>query len=114
MGALDGVRVLDLTWGIAGPAGGLMLAGPGADVVKVEPPDGSRSRAWPASRVWDRSRRSVELDLKGEEGRENFLRLVGTADVLVESMRPRAMTALGLDHGALADSCPQLVYVSVP
>ena len=114
MGALDGVRVLDLTWGIAGPAGVLMLAEHGADVVKIEPPGGSAYRAWPAYRVWDRSRRSVELDLKHAAGRDDFLRLVETADVLVESFRPGAMAALGLDHAALADRFPQLVYVSVP
>lgn len=114
MDALAGTRILDLTRGISGPAGILLLAEHGADVVKVEPPGGDPHRAYPAYRVWNRSRRSVALDLKSAEGKEQFLGLLGTADVLAESFRPGAMAALGLDYESLADRFPQLIYLSVP
>jgi crotonobetainyl-CoA:carnitine CoA-transferase CaiB-like acyl-CoA transferase len=112
--ALEGLTVLDLTTGIAGPMGVLQLAEHGADVIKVEPPGGSRNRSSPEHRVWDRSRRSVVLDLKDPAGREAFGDLAERADVLVESFRPGAMEVMGLDYESLAPSCPQLVYCSVP
>lgn len=90
-GALDGVRILDLTEGIAGPVGVLYLAELGADVVKVEPPGGDPSRNQPGSAVWHRSRRSVVLDPSDPQDRDRFLDLVATADVLVESFAPGVM-----------------------
>ena len=63
--ALDGIRILDLSWGIAGPLGVLLLAEHGADVIKVEPPGGDPFRAYAGYRCWNRSRRSVVLDLAG-------------------------------------------------
>ncbi|HEY3941024.1 MAG TPA: CoA transferase [Acidimicrobiales bacterium] len=114
IGALDGVKVLDLSWGIAGPLGVMLLAEHGADVVKVEPPGGGPWRQDPQLRVWDRGRRSVELDLRSPAGKEQFLQLVSTADALVEAFRPGAMGDLGLDYESLRDRCPRLVYVSVP
>ena len=68
-GALDGVRVLDLSWGIAGPLGVLLLAEQGADVIKVEPPGGDPFRDYSGYAVWNRSRRSVTIDLKQPRGR---------------------------------------------
>jgi len=68
MGALDGVNILDLSWGIAGPLGVMLLAEQGADVVKVEPPGGDPFRAYSGYAVWNRSRRSVTIDLKSPEG----------------------------------------------
>ena len=82
-GPLTGVRVLDLSWGIAGPIGVLLLAELGADVIKVEPPGGDPFRAQPGYHVWNRSRRSVVIDLKAEAGRRAFLRLCEGADVVV-------------------------------
>ncbi|HLG66258.1 MAG TPA: CoA transferase [Acidimicrobiales bacterium] len=114
MDALDGVRILDLTWGIAGPAGILLLAEHGADVTKVEPPGGDPYRAYPGYRVWNRSRRSVTLDLKSVEGKERFLELVSSADVLAEAFSPGVMARLGLDYPSLEQRFPELVYVSVP
>jgi crotonobetainyl-CoA:carnitine CoA-transferase CaiB-like acyl-CoA transferase len=113
-GALDGVRVLDLSWGIAGPVGVLLLAEQGADVVKIEPPGGDPFRAQPASAVWHRSRRSAVLDLRHEAGRDALQRLAERADVLVESFAPGTMARLGLDYDALAPRCPRLVYCAVP
>src|SRR3954471_22902123 len=66
-GPLEGIRVLDLSWGIAGPLGVLLLAEHGADVIKVEPPGGDPFRAYDGARVWNRSRRSVTVDLKKDE-----------------------------------------------
>jgi crotonobetainyl-CoA:carnitine CoA-transferase CaiB-like acyl-CoA transferase len=113
-GALNGVRILDLTWGIAGPMGVLLLAEQGADVVKVEPPGGDPFRSMPGYRVWNRSRRSVTIDLKSPEGRELFLRLLDDVDVLAESFRPGVMQRLGLGYDDLADRFPRLVYCSIP
>ena len=113
-GALDGVRVLDLSWGIAGPLGVLLLAEQGADVVKVEPPGGDPFRAYDGARVWNRSRRSLTVDLKADAGREVMARLLPTADVLVESFRPGVMDRLGLGFDALHAAHPRLVYVSCP
>src|SRR5437762_13619695 len=92
---LDGVRILDLTWGVAGPLGVLLLAEHGADVVKIEPPGGDPFRGYEGYRCWNRSRRSVELDLKSPEGADAFRRLLTTADVVVESFRPGVMDRLG-------------------
>jgi crotonobetainyl-CoA:carnitine CoA-transferase CaiB-like acyl-CoA transferase len=114
MDALEGIRILDLTWGISGPAGILLLAEHGADVIKVEPPGGNPYRAYPGYRVWNRSRRSVALDLKSATGKEQFLKLVATADVLAESFRPGAMAELGLDYGSLSELFPKLIYLSIP
>jgi crotonobetainyl-CoA:carnitine CoA-transferase CaiB-like acyl-CoA transferase len=114
MDALEGIRILDLTWGVSGPAGILLLAEHGADVIKVEPPGGDPYRAYPGYRVWNRSRRSVALDLKTEKGREQFLELAATADVVAESFRPGAMAALGLDYESLSELFPKLIYLSIP
>lgn len=112
-GALEGLRVLDLSWGIAGPLGVLLLAEQGADVIKVEPPGGDPYRAMPGAHVWNRSRRSVEIDLRTEGGRSRFLELLATADVLVESFSPGTMDAWGLGHDDLAPVFPRLVYCSI-
>jgi crotonobetainyl-CoA:carnitine CoA-transferase CaiB-like acyl-CoA transferase len=113
-GPLEGVRVLDLSWGIAGPIGVLLLAELGADVVKVEPPGGDPFRRQPGYHVWNRSRRSLVLDLKSDEGRAAFLRLCESADVLVETFSPGTMARLGLSYDTLAERVPRLVYCSVP
>ena len=114
MNALEGIRILDLTWGQAGPAGILLLAEHGADVIKVEPLGGDPYREYPGYRVWNRSRRSVTIDLKSDEGKDRFLELAASADVLAESFRPGVMARLGLDYETLAPRFPHLIYVSVP
>ena len=112
--ALDGIRILDLTGGIAGPLGVLQLAEHGADVIKIEPPGGHPDRAKSSSRVYNRSRRSITLDLKQPEGRDLFLELCATADVLVEAFAPGTMADLGLSYDDLAADHPRLVYCSIP
>jgi crotonobetainyl-CoA:carnitine CoA-transferase CaiB-like acyl-CoA transferase len=113
-GPLDGVRLLDLSWGIAGPVGVLLLAELGADVIKIEPPGGDPFRRQPGYHVWNRSRRSVVLDLKSDEGRAVFLRLCERADVVVETFSPGTMHRLGLSYEALRERFPRLVFCSVP
>ena len=104
-GPLRGVRVLDLSWGVAGPVGVLLLAELGADVIKIEPPGGDPFRHQPAYHVWNRSRRSLVLDLKTDEGRDVFLRLCGDADVLVETFSPGTMDKLGLSYADVSSRC---------
>jgi crotonobetainyl-CoA:carnitine CoA-transferase CaiB-like acyl-CoA transferase len=113
-GALDGVRILDLSWGIAGPLGVLMLAEHGADVIKVEPPGGDPFRGYSGAHVWNRSRRSVTVDLKTDAGRAAFIALADTADVVVESFRPGVMERLGVGYETLRASNPRLIVCSIP
>lgn len=113
-GALEGTRILDLSWGCAGPLGVLLLAEQGADTIKVEPPGGDPFRAYDGYKVWTRSRRSVRVDLKSAAGKDAFLELVKSADVVVESFRPGVMDRLGVGYAACATANPRLVYCSVP
>ncbi len=113
-GALDGLKVLDLSWGIAGALGVLLLAEQGADVVKVEPPGGDPFREYNGYAVWNRSRRSVTVDLKKPEGLAAFHRLADDADVLVETFRPGVTDRLGIGYDALHARNERLVYCSCP
>ncbi|HEY3724314.1 MAG TPA: CoA transferase [Acidimicrobiia bacterium] len=113
-GALDGVRILDLSWGIAGPLGVMLLAEQGADVIKVEPPGGDPFRAYSGYAVWNRSRRSVTVDLKNPQGHEAMLRLIDDADVLVETFRPGVTERLGIGYDAVHARNERLVYCSCP
>ena len=113
-GPLSGVRILDLGWGVAAPVGVLLLAELGADVLKVEPPGGDPFRAHPGYHVWNRSRRSIVLDLAQPEGRDVVRDLARRADVLVETFSPGTMRRLGLDYEDLAGDCPRLVFCSCP
>jgi len=122
----DGVRVLELTTTIAGPYSAMILADLGADVIKIERPDGGDdARSMPPHRgsgpeaesavfhAVNRNKRSVVLDLKGRAGREAFLRLAETADVVVQSYRPGAAERLGLGWADLHARNPRAVYCSV-
>ena len=109
-GALDGIRILDLTWGTAA-LGVLLLAEQGADVIKVEPPGGDPFRDYEGYKVWTRSRRSVTCNLKDPSGagRDAFLALVQTADVVVDSFTPGVMERLGIGHETLRAANPGLI-----
>jgi crotonobetainyl-CoA:carnitine CoA-transferase CaiB-like acyl-CoA transferase len=119
--ALQGVKVLDFSQGIAGPHGACLLAEMGADVVKIEPPGGDWLRGLGVKRggssvlfgTFNRGKRGLALDLKKTQGREAALRLIADADVLIESNRPGVMSRLGLDHESVRAAHPRLVYVSV-
>jgi crotonobetainyl-CoA:carnitine CoA-transferase CaiB-like acyl-CoA transferase len=110
---LDGVRVLDLSWGIAGPVTGMLLADHGADVVKIEPPGGDPFRGSPGYDVWLRGRRSAVLDLKQADGRDGFLSLVDGADVVLEAFSPGTMGGLGLDAATLLARNPRVIVCSI-
>jgi len=92
----------------------LLLAEHGADVVKVEPPGGDPFRAYDGARVWNRSRRSLTVDLKNDEGRDVMRRLLASADVIVESFRPGVMERLGFGYETVHTEFPRLIYLSVP
>lgn len=117
---LNGVKVLDLSRLIAGNMLTMLLGDFGADVIKIEQPGvGDSLRAWRVDgrdlywQVYGRNKRSVSLDLKSDLGRELFLRMVGEADLLVESFRPGALERMGLGWPALREANPRLVYLSV-
>jgi crotonobetainyl-CoA:carnitine CoA-transferase CaiB-like acyl-CoA transferase len=119
---LEGVRVLDVTSSLAGPTCGQLLAALGADVLKVEPPGGDHARAWGPPFVngegamflaANAGKRSVALDLSTDAGRDQLLRLAADARVFVQSLRPGAAEARGLDAAALRARNPELVYCSI-
>ncbi len=118
---LAGVRILDCTRNIAGPVATMFAAEMGADVIKVEPPGGDEMRQWPPfvdgeSAYFvscNRGKRSIVLDLKTDDGRQLFGRLLHTADVLVENYRPGTLEKLGLGWSDIHPAFPKLVWVSV-
>jgi crotonobetainyl-CoA:carnitine CoA-transferase CaiB-like acyl-CoA transferase len=110
-GILDGVRVLDLSTGIAGPMTAMLLSDHGADVVRVEAPDRGPDR--PGEVVWHRGTRHVVLDLGSSAGRATVLDLAARADVVLESFRPAVAAALGLQHEDLRAVNPRLVHTSI-
>jgi CoA:oxalate CoA-transferase len=121
-GPLEGIRVLDLTWSIAGPYAGLLLADLGAEVIKVEIPGAGDVTRFvqpfqgevPAYFLnTNRGKEAITLNLKAEEGRKVFLRLIEKADVLIESFRPGTMAKLGLDYATLAGQNPRLIYGAI-
>ena len=120
-GALSGVRVVDVTSVVLGPYATQMLGDMGADVIKVEPPEGDLMRAAEPARSpgmgalflnLNRNKRSLALDLKQPLAREALLRVVGSADVFVHSMRARAIAKLGLGYDQLREVKPDLIYCS--
>jgi crotonobetainyl-CoA:carnitine CoA-transferase CaiB-like acyl-CoA transferase len=112
-GALEGLRIVDLTTGLAGPIATMMLSDHGADVVKVEPPGGDPQRGYVGSVVTNRGKRSAVLDLDVAADRDRLLALVDSADVLVESFAPGHLAERGLDYGTVAPERPSLVYCSL-
>ena len=120
-GALSGVRVLDMTQVMAGPFAAMQLCDLGADVIKVEPPEGDSSRRMAGARgsesatfnAVNRGKRGMTLDLKQPLAREAFVRLVRTCDILIENYRPGVMQRLGLDYAALSAEHPGLIYASI-
>lgn len=112
-GVLDGIKVLDLSWGIAGPMTGMLMADHGADVTRIERPEGDPFDGILGYKVWHRGKKNAVLDLKSEDDLSLFKRLVADADVLIESMTPGKTAALGIDYESLAKINPKLVYCSI-
>ena len=113
-GALRGLKVLDFGHYIAGPLLGMLLSDQGAEVTKIERPQGDPARKELAFATWNRGKRSVVLDLKTEYGRETARKLALDADLLIENFRPGVAESLGIGYEELAASNPRLVYCSLP
>lgn len=122
MQALTGIRVLDMSRLLPGPYCTMLLADFGAEVIKIEEPGkGDYSRSFPPFLkdfgYWhlqlNRNKQSVVLDLKSEEGKNIFLELIKTADVVVESYRPGVLKKLGVDYEAAAKVNPKIIYCSL-
>ena len=120
-GPLEGVRVLDLTSMISGPVATMMLADQGAEVIKVEPPEGELVRhmgrnAGGLTSVFlsaNRSKRSIGLDLKNPAGVDVLKQLIPTADVFVQNFRPGAIDRMGLGESVVRDLNASVIYVSI-
>ncbi|HEY8172568.1 MAG TPA: CoA transferase [Dehalococcoidia bacterium] len=125
-GPLTDVRVLDLTQALAGPYCTMLLADLGADVIKIEPPRGDMTRGMPPFpkdrkscdyggyfASINRNKRSLVLDLRKDEGRDIFLRLVDTADAVVENSKAGVMDRLGIGYETLRARNPRIVYAAI-
>ncbi|HEX2756755.1 MAG TPA: CoA transferase, partial [Candidatus Limnocylindrales bacterium] len=127
-GPLARIRVIDCSTVLAGPYATMLLADLGADVIKVEPPDGDATRGWGPPWVGsvedgtrtaayalavNRNKRSIRVDLRQPDGAAVLRRLLTDADVLVENIRPGGLDRLGFDDGTLAALNPALVHLSI-
>lgn len=120
-GALNGVKVLDFSMGVAGPHAGLLCAQHGADVVKIEGIEGDWGRLLGRqygdlnaySAIYNRGKRSLAIDLKDSEARGMVAAMAERADIIIEAFRPGVMQRFGLDYETLRVRNPQLIYVSV-
>ncbi|MCY4550663.1 MAG: CoA transferase [Defluviicoccus sp.] len=120
-GPLDGVRVLDLTTMVSGPVATMMLADQGADVIKIESPAGDVMRQFGLAHrgmsasflSCNRSKRSLCVDLKTEDGLAIVRRLAATADVLVQNFRPGAIERMGLGEEVVRELRPDIIFVSI-
>jgi crotonobetainyl-CoA:carnitine CoA-transferase CaiB-like acyl-CoA transferase len=120
-GPLEGIRVLDLTTMVAGPMAAMMLADQGADVIKIESPDGDLMRRFAYGRggmsatflSCNRNKRSLAIDLKTSEGLSVVRKLIDNADALMHNFRPGAAERVGLSETAVRGIRPDIVYVSI-
>lgn len=118
---LSGIKVFDATQGVAGPHSTMLMAQHGANVIKVEPPEGDWGRTLGKvygdhcahSVVFNRGKRSIAIDLKVDEGRSLAHKLASDADVVVESFRPGVMSRFGLGYGDLKKVNSEVIYLSV-
>ena len=114
---LAGVKVIEFTHMVMGPAAGLILADLGADIIKIEPAGGDSTRRLRGSGagyfpMYNRNKRSLCIDLKSGAGKEAVLKLLEDADVLIENFRPGTMDRLGFGYDTLKALTPGLIYCS--
>ncbi|HSV57663.1 MAG TPA: CoA transferase [Variovorax sp.] len=114
---LAGIRVVEFTHMVMGPTCGMILADLGAEVIKIEPPGGDKTRKLPGLgigffRSFNRNKKSVVLDITTAEGRATATELIGECDVVLENFRPGLMEKLGLDYANLVKKYPRLIYVT--
>ena len=112
-----GIRVVEFTHMVMGPTCGMILADLGAEVIKVEPIDGDKTRNLIGSGagffpMFNRNKKSIAVDMKTPAGMELVIKLLATADVLSENFKPSTMAKLGLDYETLKKTNPKLIYVS--
>ncbi len=122
MGPLDGIRVLDMSMVVSGPFCTMMLGDLGADIVKIEPPEGDVTRNVTAEvrggvpvgiLNWNRNKRAMVLDLKRVGAAEVFLKMSERADIVVQNVRPGVVERLGVGYEAVAARNPKIVYCSI-
>ena len=114
---LSGIKVIEFSHMVMGPAAGLMLADMGADVIKVEPIGGDKTRRLRGAGagyfpMYNRNKKSLAINLKSPEGKQAVLELIKTADVFIENFRPGALETLGFGYEALKTLNPRLIYCS--
>ena len=114
---LTGIRVLEFTHMVMGPTCGMVLADLGAEVIKVEPPGGDKTRELPGLgigffRSFNRNKKSVVIDIGTEDGRATAAELASECDVVLENFRPGLMAGFGLDYETLSQRFPRLIYVT--
>lgn len=114
---LSGLKVVEFTHMVMGPAAGAVLAALGASVIRVEPAEGDKTRTLLGSGagyfpMYNRHKQSIALDLKASEGLAVAKRLAASADILIENFRPGALDKLGLDYASLREINPRLIYCS--
>ncbi len=112
-----GVRVVEFTHMVMGPTCGMILADLGAEVIKVEPIDGDKTRKLLGSGagffpMFNRNKKSISVDMKTPEGIEIVKKLIASADVVSENFKPGTMAKMGLDYATLSQVHPKLIYVS--
>ena len=113
----EGIRIVEFTHMVMGPTCGMVLGDLGAEVIKVEPIDGDKTRDLVGSGagffpMFNRNKKSIAVDMKSAEGIELVRKLVATADVVSENFKPQTMAKLGLDYETLKKTNPKLIYVS--
>ena len=115
---LKGLKVVEFTHMVMGPTCGMVLADLGAEVIKVEPIDGDRTRTLLGAGIgffplFNRNKKSIQIDLHKPEGAAVARKLAASADVVAENFKPGTMVKYGLDHASLAKSNPRLIYASL-
>ena len=115
---LEGLRVVEFTHMVMGPTCGMVLADMGAEVIKVEPIEGDRTRHLLGSGagffpMFNRNKKSIQLNLQNPEGAAVARRLCATADVVAENFKPGSMVKYGLDYASLSAHNPKLIYASL-
>jgi len=125
-GPLSGLRVIELARVLAGPWAGQTLSDLGADVIKIEAPKGDDTRQWGPPFVvrgedvsaayfhgTNRGKKSIIIDFKTQKGQRELLKLIETADILIENFKVGGLSKYGLDYASLKDVFPQLIYCSI-
>ena len=110
MQIFENIRVIDMTQGMAGPLATMILADYGAEVIRLEPPGGDPMWEHPAYLLWNRGKKSVEIDWTSDEGKAQARQLVEGADIFIESLPAGEAAELGLDFETLSAANPALVY----